>query len=138
MELAGIITGDLVGSREIKAEARERLYRELKTLFQNLEGKDLIKKYEVYRGDSFQCIMTAQEFSLRVALMIRAFIKGWETAGSEQEGEEGEAGSGTKGQLPERQDVRLAIGIGHLDFFNETSLAHSDGEAFWFSGNGLD
>lgn len=137
METAGIITGDLVGSREIKAETREKLYKELKTLFQNLEGNGLIKRYEVYRGDSFQCIMTDKKVSLRVALMIRAFIKGWET-GSEQEGDEREGNNGTKGQLPERQDVRLAIGIGKLDFFNDTSLAHSDGEAFWFSGNGLD
>jgi hypothetical protein len=138
MEVAGIITGDLVGSREIKAETREKLYKELKTLFQNLEGNGLIKKYEVYRGDSFQCIMTGKEFSLRVALMIRAFIKGWETGVGEEEGEGSEGSNTAKGQLPERQDVRLAIGIGHLDFFNETSLAHSDGEAFWFSGNGLD
>jgi len=37
-----------------------------------------------------------------------------------------------------RQDIRLSIGIGQIDFYSGSNLAHSDGEAFELSGQELD
>ncbi len=131
-----VITGDIVDSREISAKEREELYLALKNFLDELKRQDLLSAYELFRGDSFQCVLTLKEDSLKVAVMIKAFIKSW--VGEEDKTAASKSEKPARGYAPGTQDIRLAIGIGKVDFLKKNSLAHSDGEAFYFSGDALD
>ncbi|HWJ89824.1 MAG TPA: sigma factor-like helix-turn-helix DNA-binding protein [Flavisolibacter sp.] len=133
MEL-GIITADIVGSGKLAPPMREQLYAELKACMQSLKKEKWVAKFEMFRGDSLQCVAVHKEQSLRVALMVRAFMKSYT---GEKELDKSKANA-TKGYFQGSQDIRLSIGIGKVDFYNQKSLAQSDGEAFRLSGEGLD
>jgi hypothetical protein len=128
----GIITGDIVASGEIEARQRQQLFKKVDNFLSGLK-KDYIKSYETFRGDSLQCEVTSPESSLRVALLIRAFFRAYvpsiETEETEKSG---------KGYFTTDYDIRLAIGIGEVDFINDNKITSSDGQAFRFSGEGLD
>jgi hypothetical protein len=140
MKQIGVITGDIVGSREISAKSRAQLYLDFKKFLDSLQKDNWIDRYEVFRGDSFQCTLSKKNETLRVALMIRAFIKSYISL--EQKAivskYPGQGKTASKGYYPGQQDIRLAIGIGATDFIKKDSLAHSDGEAFYLSGDSLD
>ena len=123
-KLIGVITADIVASRELSPKRREALYAEVKAILQALRKEGWIASYELYRGDSLQCVAAHPGQALRVALLIRSFFKAYSGPGDE----------GTDS----RYDVRIAAGVGGVDFFSATDLAHSDGEAFRLSGEGLD
>jgi hypothetical protein len=140
MKITGVITGDIVASRELSIESRKTLYADLKKFMEELQKKKWVKAFEMFRGDSLQCVARNPEESLRVALMIRAFMKCYITAEhrlslKEKEGKEKLS---MKGYFQGKQDIRISIGIGGTDFIKAGSLAHSDGEAFHLSGEGLD
>ena len=117
----GVITADIVASRELSPKKREALYADVKASLQTLQKEGWIASYELYRGDSLQCVAARPELALRVVLLIRSFFKAYGDSGSDS-----------------RYDVRIAAGVGGVDFFSKTDLAHSDGEAFRLSGEGLD
>jgi hypothetical protein len=140
MKIIGVITGDIVDSRGLSSKAREKLYLALKKFLEDLKKQQWIKEYELFRGDSFQCVVGKKEETLKAALMIRAYIKSY--IGLEQKRiyaqYSGKGKMASKGYFPGKQDIRLAIGIGTVDFIKKNSLAHSDGEAFHLSGDALD
>ena len=140
MHTLAVITGDIVDSKEISPLSRQSLYKDLDLVFKELKQKHWIDNYEMYRGDSFQCVMTQKFISLKVAIYLRAFIKAYIVEEDKLPVSKNlkDVPSPTKGYYPGNQDIRLSIGIGKVDFYNEKSLAHSDGPAFWFSGQGLD
>jgi hypothetical protein len=131
----GVITGDLVGSRTIEKKKRQQLYADLKVFLQWLEKKKLIAGFELFRGDSFQCLVPKKWCTLRVALLLRAFIRAYQMEESTVKKNVGSQGKGYQGAS---QDMRLAVGIGAVDFYDAKNLAHSDGEAFRLSGEELD
>lgn len=120
MQSLGVITADIVASRELAPAPREALYSAVKHFLQALKKEGWIASYEVYRGDSLQCVAAQAPQVLRVALLIKSFIRSY---GSADDG---------------RYDMRIGIGVGGVDFYTKTDLAHSDGEAFRLSGEGLD
>jgi hypothetical protein len=140
MKIIGVITGDIVDSRGLPRKAREKLYLALKKFLEDLRKQQRIKEYELFRGDSFQCVVEKKEETLKAALLIRAYIKSYispeEKKTYAQSPRKGKMAS--KGYFPGKQDIRLAIGIGAVDFMKKNSLAHSDGEAFHLSGDALD
>lgn len=140
MENIGVITGDIVDSREISITIRELLYADLKSFLESLKKNKRIDKYELFRGDSFQCIVKQKEETLKIALMIRLFVKSYITSEQKQKYANylGKGKMASKGYYPSLLDIRVAIGIGSFDFLNKKTLAHSDGEAFYLSGGGLD
>lgn len=123
---SAIITGDIVKSRLLSSKDRERLYESLLVFLKNLKKLGLVKKFEAYRGDSFQCEIVQPTYALRTALIIQCFVKAF----SLSDGKE-------KNVFSKAVDVRLSIGIGNIDFI-KNKLAISDGEAFVYSGEGLD
>lgn len=130
MNKVAIITGDIIDSRLIKPNEREELYKGLHSYVKNLKEQGYIKKFDFFRGDSIQCEVKKSNQSLRVALMIKCFVKSYRTKEAKQKP--------TIGLRKWKQfDIRLSIGIGNVDFSN-VSLSRSDGEAFLFSGEGLD
>jgi hypothetical protein len=140
MKKLGVITGDLVGSSELAPPEREKLYKALRLLMKELKDEKYLVSFEMYRGDSLQCVVNRKQQSLRVALLIRSYVKSY-TIGEQQQKYHSYTAKGinpSKENFPGKQDIRLSIGIGSVDFFSKTDLAHSDGEAFRFSGEGLD
>jgi hypothetical protein len=118
-KLYGILTGDIVDSRKLTAENRELLYKELLQFLKKIRGPWLVN-YDLYRGDSLQCDISDPQKSLRVALMIKCFLKSYRTEG-----------------LTAPMDIKLSIGIGEVDF-EPKSFSLADGEAFVYSGRELD
>ena len=138
MTLYGIITGDIVASREIEAPVRQRLFDDVGLLLKDLK-KLFINSYETYRGDSFQCEVKHPEQALRVALIIRSFFRSYlpdelkpKIAYKKSESQ------ATKGYFATSFDIRLGIGIGTVDFIKKNKITTSDGEAFRLSGEALD
>jgi hypothetical protein len=128
----GIITGDIVASSEIEVKYRQQLFKEADAFLNDLK-KVYIKSYETFRGDSLQCEAISPETSLRVALLIRAFFRAYvpfpQIEGTEKTG---------KGYFTTDYDIRLSIGIGEVDFMNDSKITSSDGQAFRLSGEALD
>ena len=75
-------------------------------------------RYEVFRGDSFQCIIPNLNQTLKICLLNRAYFLRFS---KNQNG----------------LDVRQSIGIGEVDLLKKT-LSRSDGEAFRYSGRSFD
>ena len=133
----GVITADIVSSHKMEPQRRESLYAAMKQFLDQMKKDGWISAVEIYRGDSFQCIAAKKEYSLRVALLIRCFIKSYHTPAEKKKVNE-KIKRGVFFMLSARQDIRIAIGIGKAEFYSPKNLAHSDGEAFHLSGRTVD
>lgn len=119
MTIGAIITGDIVDSTKLTSEERDCLIQNLKSI-PSLVSSLVELEMEIFRGDGFQISVPCVGMSLRIALIIRAFLRSRKDVRRNQ-------------QL----DARLALGIGSIDYKSDT-LATSDGEAFRLSGRLLD
>ena len=115
---AGVITADIINSTSLSNLEKDKLYNEIENCIQEIEHEYPLKS-EWYRGDAFQIKVKEIKDVCRVAFLIKTKIKGLEIE---------------KGKY---YDVRLAVGIGEIDY-EQTTLAKSDGEAFHLSGRALD
>lgn len=120
-KLYAALTGDVIKSSRLDSEARKKLSEtilvtgeELKKSFPGL----VVDGINIFRGDSVQFLIDSPVKSLRAALFFRAALKA--------------AGDDTK------TDMRIAIGIGTIDFIPETAKGGADGEAYRLSGPALD
>lgn len=118
-----VLTGDLVKSASYQSQRGEILNR-LRDIFDSArkfeKNKDeFIIFSNIYRGDSFQGIVSRPSVSLTVALYIRSELLKILIG-------------------KERTDARISIGLGTVDFLNKERVEESDGEAFRFSGEALD
>lgn len=118
MKTIGIITADIIESTDIDFKQKESVFNSFN------EGLEQIKKvyhikYEWYRGDSLQVKVEDVNNSLRIALMIKFWIKSFEKDNKKS------------------FDARLSLGIGSEEY-NKSELSLSDGEAFRISGRNLD
>ena len=118
MKKAAVITADLVASRELDKKEREQLFKAIRSALKKMVKEKWIDAFELYRGDSFQCVLPQKELALRTALLLRTYVRSYNILG--------------------KQDLKLSIGIGSLDFYRADNIAQSDGQAFWLSGTELD
>lgn len=122
-KIYAVITGDLVKSAELRTK-RDEILSQLKKILESAqrletEKSEFIIFSDIFRGDSFQGISSNIEISLKVSLYIRAEL--------------------LKILINREQaDARIGIGLGTVDFLNEKRIEESDGEAFRYSGQGLD
>jgi hypothetical protein len=72
----------------------------------------------VFRGDALQMVVAEPEWALHAAVAFRALV----LAASEKP----------------RIELRMAIGIGSIDFIPKNDVHEGDGEAFRLSGRALD
>lgn len=109
----GVITGDIVGSSKLNIEERKLA---IETIRKTVENQSLVDdiKVEFFRGDGFQFIVNQPKYTAKVAVILRTKLrtKGW--------------------------DARLSIGIGTVEYLDSKSIGLSYGEAFLYSGKGLD
>ena len=112
-----IITADIVNYTKITQSSEENLiddfikWTKKMSLFAGV-------KYELFRGDSFQCIIPNLNQTLKTCLLNRAYFL----------------------RLSKNQnglDLRQSIGIGEVNLLKKT-LSHSNGEAFRYSGRSFD
>jgi len=116
--IVAIITGDIVDSTEIHFDSRENTFAQFNVGFELIKKKFKID-YEWYRGDAFQLKTSTTATSLRIALMIKFWIKSYER------------------ETKKPHDVRLSLGIGTIEI-DKKELSLSDGEVFRISGRNLD
>lgn len=137
MVIHGIITGDIVASQNIQPKVRQKLFSDIAVFLKEIKKK-WINDYETFRGDSLQCEVKSSEMALRVSLMIRAFFKGYLSEEELPKAQANRVEERTKGYFTTDFDIRLAIGIGEVDFIKKNKITASDGEAFRLSGEALD
>jgi len=116
--IIAIITADIINSTKINFDKRNELFEKYN------EGFELIKQefkmdFEWYRGDAFQAKSTSLTKSLRIALLLKFWIKSIEK------------------EIKKSLDLRISVGIGKAEWSQE-KISISDGEAFRISGRNLD
>jgi hypothetical protein len=120
-QLYAVLTGDVVDSSKLSDAARRELPVALKRASQAaraLYGKAVPQNADVFRGDSWQLVVTDARLGLRAAVFFRAHLHG----NSPQVG----------------LDTRVAIGIGTIKFVPKGQLTQGDGPAFRGSGKVLE
>lgn len=112
-----VITGDVVGYTALSEDRRAGLLDALRHAHGQVRRhytERVSTTLDVFRGDSWQFVMSAPDESLRAALLFRATM------------------------ISRTLDTRLAIGIGTVDFLPSAGVPTGDGEAFRISGKALD
>ena len=112
-----IITADIVNYTKITQSSEGNLIDDFIKWTKKMSEFSEVK-YEVYRGDSFQCIIPNLNQTLKICLLNRAYFL----------------------RLSKNQnglDLRQSIGIGEVNLLKKT-LSRSDGEAFRYSGRSFD
>ena len=123
--MIAVITADLVNSSRYSKTLLNAVLKELNAEFNNLEQKfpEGELKFKLYRGDSFQGVITNPKFALKLTLQLKSLINKIKV---EKE----------KNKVFQA-DAKFALGIGSFDFKGAT-MAESNGQAFQFSGRTLD
>lgn len=120
--LRAVLTGDVVESSHLDAEQRRALPGILKRAAGELRhafGKAIPGPIAVFRGDSWQLIVSDPALSLRAGLLFRSCVI---------------ASSGPGLRL----DTRMAIAVDTIDFVPSGRVSEGDGPAYRASGEALD
>lgn len=116
-----VVSGDFIGFSALPAQIREASYHLVKQA-----GRELARMFpsampwevDMFRGDGWQFLLTDPALSLQAALFFRAYLRA------------------RAGGHP--TDVRLAIGVGPIDYVPDNRVSAGDGIAFRLSGRLLD
>jgi len=130
-----VITADLVNSSGMSFQQKERLLECIRDRLMRLENSGHITSSQLYRGDSFQCLLANPAVGLRAALILKTYIKSLDPAALKSSPLQEQA-SGLI-FIDKMFDVRVSIGMGEV-IYNKSELGLSDGEAFHLSGRKLD
>lgn len=134
MKTVAVLTGDLIKSRKLENDEIEIILNNLPQCFENIKNQLLSEdaNFEFYRGDSFQIILHEPELAIKVAFIIRAFLRSLFKPAPLAEGK-----PPIKRAHEIRSDARISIGIGTIRMQNDRVVV-SQGEAFELSGLKLD
>lgn len=113
-KFAAVLTGDIIGSRNLSVPDRKKMQNTQRQIFDQLTKQFPDFKAEEFRGDGFQAVLyDNRNQALRVALLIQTAL------------------------LKESFGVRIGIGMGDIAYQAE-NITISDGTAFQLSGPILD
>ncbi len=118
-KIYAVLTGDLIGYSRFNPKDREKVLWILTAAFGKVPPGMIASKFHIFRGDSFQGVLSMPDEALLAALIIRSGLI-----------------SGSIGKS-HRIDTRIAIGLGTIDRLGKRP-GEGDGEAFRNSGKGLD
>lgn len=119
-----VLTGDIIQSSKLSGADKQKILSalkalpdEIKRMFNRLYVSDQIEILgpSIFRGDSWQMFLSEPGFALRTAFYLRAGLKALY-----------------------RADTRVAVGIGTVNTPLNNDLSQAGGNAFRFSGIGLD
>lgn len=123
-QLYAVLTGDIVGYSNIDPADHARILDELKFSFSQIDrlpdGQSSFYSFEIYRGDSFQGLISDPGISLAASILIRTALKKIVLSNDS-----------------ESLDARIAVGIGSVEYLPE-NVTEGDGQAYRFSGPNLD
>jgi hypothetical protein len=124
--IKAVISGDIVASTSLSVKGRTYLEEALSRLLDELNAK--FRMYgRMIKGDYLECVIPEPEDSLRVALIIKAFIKSIAADDSLINIDD------PRFKFFKTYGIRLAIGYGELSRF-EPEKGIIDGEAIYLSG----
>ena len=119
--LFAVLTGDIVGSSKLSAIERQQIPSVLHRASEHISRyfeRSMQYEVDIFRGDSWQLVLSDPPKSLRVGLFFRAIIRA---------------------TLESRKvDTRLSIGIGTTEFIPKDNVSTGNGEAFRLSGEALE
>jgi hypothetical protein len=127
-KLYAVLTGDLIGSRQLKSSGISYIEHLNKSL--EYVGEKYLRPPFIYRGDSFQGVTSEPESALKDAILLRLrLISGFNVE-----------------EKAHRIDARVSIGVGEIDHLPDeghdlgglADLGEMNGEAFEYSGLQLD
>ncbi len=116
------ISADVVDSTSLSAEDTIRLKESLEGFFPVMRSLCGQAWGRVVRGDSVECVIPEVALSLRIALLIKCYVRSLELPSAST--------------LMRKKGVRMAIGIGALRIVDEEK-GIIDGEAIYASGREL-
>lgn len=118
------ISADIVRSTSLKTEDLIALRNCLKELLDDFE-KDYPGFWaRIVRGDSIECVVPEYRYSLRIAILIKLFVKM-------------QVGAYECHELLQRYGIRLSIGIADIGYADKTEDI-INGPAIYLSGRNLD
>jgi len=121
MKNIAVLTGDIIGSRKVANTVE--LITSLKQVFTDVKLKTGIKfDEEIFRGDSFQIVLSDSKYALLLAVLIRVGLRAKTVVGSKT----------SSIPIHKLWDARIAIGIGKGSV--KSKIIESNGEAFQLSG----
>lgn len=120
-----VISGDIIASTTLETKEKNRFLNQLQELFKRLE-KDYGSYSRIYKGDYFECINGQCEKGLRIALIIKSYIKSLDI----------KVVNKRRGKYFKEYGARLVIGYGSLTEFNRKE-GKVDGEAIYLAGRKL-
>lgn len=126
--MIAVLTADLVDSTSYDEELLDKVLTTLKDEFEVLNRLYPTEQpeFRIFRGDSFQGIISQPKNALRIALQIKTVVNQIHFKQKNR-----------NNAYPKLADFRTAIGIGTMDYEGET-VSESNGQAFRFSGRTLD
>lgn len=116
--IQAVITGDVIKSSAIDRNFHEAIY----TIVDDIKKYHAGFFFEMFRGDSFQALISRPEDALLISVIIRAGLRRYSRSSS----------------VNDAWDARIAIGIGQADVKNREKLGEMTGDAFIRSGQSLD
>jgi hypothetical protein len=120
-KLYAVVTGDVIASSRLSDVHRRDLHQAMTATSRALRKafkSSVPAEVDVFRGDSWQMVLTTPASALRIALYYRA---------------------GLRSRMESHQiDMRMALAIGKIDFIPDNRVSQGDGEAFQLSGKALE
>ena len=116
--LHAVLTGDVIGSTRLDADARARLPDALHDAFESVHAVHDLRSaiaFDVFRGDAWQMYVERPAAALRAAVTFRAWLR-----------------------ADADVDARIALVVDAVDFVDVENVSESDGPAFRRSGYALD
>lgn len=120
-KLYAVVTGDVVASSKLSGTPRRNLHEAMTVVSRSLRKafKDSVPaEVDIFRGDSWQMLVTDPALALRAALFYRASLR--------------------SRMQSHQSDIRMALAIGTIDFIPGNRVSQGDGEAFQLSGKALE
>ena len=135
--IQAIITGDIVHSSRMSVGHREWLFKQIADALKQW-NKDFGMRSEIFRGDSFQCLVKNSADALKLTLLIKTYIRSLNPSKLYEVIKKEDPKTKREIIFPTWIfDARIAIGIGEIEFLSN-KLASSGGKAFQLSGQLLD
>jgi len=127
--MKAVISGDIVASTSLSDTGRELVEGAFKEIIGELNEK--FNTYSrIIKGDYLECVVPNPEDALRVALVIKSFIKSISVEETRL------YKTSKRARLFKTHGIRLAIGYGQLSRFNPDE-GIIDGEAIYLSGRAI-
>jgi len=132
-----VITADIIRSSKLTSDDRITLFNSIKDVL-NRTDEDFNTVSEIFRGDSFQCLIKNPKDALKVALIIKTFIRSLNISEVHEVKSVSRPANRKSIIYPVWMfDVRMGVGIGSVDL-PMGKLGTSSGAAFQLSGGKLD